>query len=103
VESDTQAGPLDEWVKNSRAKNKEQFSGYNFQSEGEEPFETTSGIKGIRAAFTLTASGNNIQFIDYFFQGGSDAKIVVTCSCSQPDGKRYTSIFDTILKTFVPK
>jgi hypothetical protein len=105
VEIDTQPGPLDDWCQQSLAKNKKLFSEADMQVGDQKPFETVSGAKGIRVPITLTpltTSSNKIQFIDYFFEGKSDAKIAVTCSCPAESGDHYAPLFDAAIKTFVP-
>jgi hypothetical protein len=102
VEIDTQAGALDAWCQQSLAKNKKLFSEVDMQVGDQKPFKTVSGANGIRVPITLTVNSNKIQFIDYFFEGKSDAKIAVTCSCPAESGDHYAPLFDAAIKTFVP-
>lgn len=103
VEIDTAPGPLDAWTAQSLAKNKVQFSQYNIQIGDQKPFATGSGVNAIQVPITLTAGGNGIQFVDYFFAGSSDAKIAVTCSCPAADAAHYIPLFETAMKTFVSR
>ncbi len=75
----------------------------NLQIIDEKPFETSSGVKGTRLVVKDTMGKVDMQQIFYFFEGASDAKLVVTASCLVGDGDHYTPLFDASLKTFSPK
>jgi hypothetical protein len=102
VEADHAPGPLKEWCQNSLAKNKAQFAQYNFSAGDLTPFVTTAGLNGFRATITISANSKNLSFVDYFFPGSSDAKIVVSCTSLYDDATHYAPIFDSAMKTFVP-
>jgi hypothetical protein len=75
----------------------------HFEIVEEQPFETSTGAKGVRQVVKDTLGKLNMQQIFYYFEGSSDKKFVVTASCLDGDGDRYTPIFDASLKTFSPK
>lgn len=101
VEVDHKAGELNEWCHSSLEKNKVQFASYNMNAGELKPFITSSGAKGFRVIFTLTANSNKLAFIDYFFSGSADTKIAITCMCQQPELDHYSPIFETAVKSFV--
>ena len=100
VEMDKKAGSLQDYSQQSLANNKKLFAEAKIEIGTPQPFDTISGIKGIRVPIALSANGNSIPFIDYFFEGKSDAKLTVSCSCPVADKDRYASIFDAAMKTF---
>jgi hypothetical protein len=102
VETDHASGPLKEWCQKSLMKNKDQFAQYNFSAGDLVPFVTTAGVNGFRIAITINANSKNLAFVDYFFAGSPDAKIVVSCTCADRDTKHYSPLFDTAMKSFVP-
>jgi hypothetical protein len=80
-----------------------------FQSSGalrdmhvvnQRPFLTAAGLDGIRVEATDMAGPYHLREIFYFFDGGSDNKLVVTASCLARDGIRDAPLFDASLKTF---
>jgi hypothetical protein len=103
VEADHTPGALDEWCHHSVEKNKVQFASNNMNAGELTPLTTSSGAKGFRVIITLTANSNKLAFIDYYFSGSSDAKMVVTCTCQQTEIDHYAPIFDAAIKTFVPQ
>jgi hypothetical protein len=102
VTVDTGAGPLDQWCKQSLAKNKVDYAAYNPRIGDPAPFETAAGVKGFRALMNLTILSKNLQFVVYFFSGSADAKIVATCSSPVDEADHYAPLFDSAMKTLVP-
>jgi hypothetical protein len=75
----------------------------HFEIVDEQPFETSTGVKGVRQVVKDSLGKLNMQQIFYYFEGSSDNKFVVTASCLAGDGDQYTAIFDASLKTFSPQ
>ncbi len=64
------------------------------------PFRTAGGIDGQRVVVTDTLGKINMRQTFYFFDGGSNAKLVVTASCLASDGATKAPLFDAAVKTF---
>jgi hypothetical protein len=64
----------------------------------EAPFLTAAGLDGQRVA-TETADPRALRQVFYFFDGGSDRKIIVSASCLPEDGAADTALFDASVKT----
>lgn len=69
----------------------------------EQSFLTSAGIKGVRIVAKATEGTMNLEHIAYFFEGSSNNKIEVVCTCLADDIEHYTPIFDASMKTFSPK
>ena len=74
-----------------------------FQIVDEQPFETSTGAKGVRLVAKDRLNQQDMQQSFYFFEGSSNNKFVVTASCLTSDGDQYAPIFDASLKTFSPQ
>ena len=74
-----------------------------FQVADEQPFETSTGSKGVRLVAKDQLSKQDMQQIFYFFEGSSNNKFVVTASCLAGDGDQYAPVFDASVKTFSPQ
>jgi hypothetical protein len=66
----------------------------------QQPFQTAAGLDGQRVVVTDTMGKLNLQQAFYFFDGGSNAKLVITASCLAADGATDAPLFDAALKTF---
>src|SRR5580704_11725175 len=60
-----------------------------FQIVDEQPFETSTGAKGVRLVAKDQLNKQDMQQIFYFFEGPSKNKFVVTASCLAGDGAQY--------------
>jgi len=74
-----------------------------FQVADEQPFETSTGAKGVRLVAKDQLNKQDMQQIFYFFEGSSNNKFVVTASCLAGDGAQYAPVFDASVKTFSPQ
>jgi len=105
VDMETQAGALNEWFKNSLAKQKAQYSSqyahFNPHIGNPTPFVTTTGTKGFRVVIRLTVGEEDIVYVFYYFAGNSNVKILVTCFSAPEDADHYAPLFDAAMKTFV--
>jgi hypothetical protein len=103
VEVETKPGPLEDWGKESLAKNRVQWADYNLRESDLTPFETAAGAKGFRTVLQITAQGKDLQWTLYLFAGSSDAKIAVSCASPAEIAEKYAPIFDAAMKTFVAR
>jgi hypothetical protein len=65
----------------------------------QEPFTTAAGLAGQKIVVTDTMNKIGVRQTFYFFDGGSDNKLVITASCAQPDGAADAVLFDAAMKT----
>ena len=72
----------------------------NVKVVSQQPFQTAAGLDGQRVVVTDTMGKMNLQQTFYFFDGGSNAKLVITASCLVSDGATDAPLFDAALKTF---
>jgi len=100
VVTEKYAKPLVEYVELNKTNLKASPIFLNLQILDQKPFEATTGVKGIRVVVKDTLGKVDMQQIFYFFEEGTDTKLVVTASCSVADGDHYASIFDASMKTF---
>jgi hypothetical protein len=67
-------------------------------------FLTAAGLDGLRVVATgpllYRVDKTPIQEVLYFFDGGSNQKIIVRATCAKTRAERYTPLFDAALKTF---
>ena len=84
-------------------KNKAQFAALGAQVGQLEPFIPTTGAVGYRAPIDLAVRGKALHYVMYFFDGGGNTKITVTCACPADEVAHYAPIFETTMKTFLPK
>ncbi|MCX5873287.1 MAG: DcrB-related protein [Deltaproteobacteria bacterium] len=64
------------------------------------PFDTDSGIKGIKLVFESKWDGKQLMQTQYYFKGTKGKMLVITCSVLPEDGPKFADIFDTAMKTF---
>jgi hypothetical protein len=103
VNSDTAPLPLIDWCSKSLAKNKAQLAAMNAQIGDLQPFFTAvPAVAGYRAPVDLTVKDKKLHYVMYFFNGGGDTKLAVTCICSAADADRYAPVFEAAMKTFYP-
>jgi hypothetical protein len=100
VNMDTSDKPLDEWCKDSLAKNTRVFADYSPMFTGLKPFATASGVTGFSSFLQLNAGGKKLHFIYYFFAGSNNARFAVTCTCAAADADHYDPLFEKAAKTF---
>jgi len=72
----------------------------NVKVVSQQPFQTAGGLDGQRVVVTDAMGKMDLQQTFYFFDGGSNAKLVVTASCLSSDGAADAPLFDAALKTF---
>ena len=64
------------------------------------PFNTDSGIKGIKLVFDSKWDGKPLMQTQYYFKGIKGKILVITCSVLPEDGPKFVDIFDTAMKSF---
>ena len=96
-------GDLVNWCAQAMQQNKAQFAALGAQVGQLEPFLTGTHAIGYRAPIDLTVHGRALHYVMYFFAGGGSSKITVTCACPAAEVARYAPIFETTMKTFLPK
>ena len=64
------------------------------------PFNTDSGIKGIKLVFDSKWDGKQLMQTQYYFKGIKGKILVITCSVLPEDGPKFVDIFDTAMKSF---
>jgi len=97
---ETFAGSLSDYVTGSLNGLKATPVLTNVQVLSQQPFRTAGGIDGQRVVVSDTMGKINMQQTFYFFDGGSNAKLVITASCLAADGATDAPLFDAALKTF---
>jgi hypothetical protein len=97
---ETAAVSLNDYVTGSLSQLKATPMLTNVKVVSQQPFQTAGGLDGQRVVVTDTMGKINMQQTFYFFDGGSNAKLVVTASCLAADGAADAPLFDTALKTF---
>jgi hypothetical protein len=103
INTDIAQMPLTEWCSKSLDKNRAQFAELKAQVGELELFHTNNPVTtGFRATVDLAARGRQIHYVMYFFAGGGDTKIAVTCACPASDADHYAPLFEGAMKTFVP-
>jgi hypothetical protein len=103
VTSKTSNAKLSNWCADAMARNQKQFASLGAQVGPLQPFTTTAGIAGYRATIDLAARGRQLHYVMYFFDGGSGAKITITCACPAADIAHYAPLFEAAMKTYAPK
>jgi len=64
------------------------------------PFNTDSGIKGIKLVFDSKWDKKQLMQTQYYFKGIKGKMLVITCSVLPEDGPKFADIFDAAMKTF---
>ena len=64
------------------------------------PFNTDSGIKGIKLVFESKWDRKKLMQTQYYFKGIKGKLLVITCSVLPKDGPKFSDTFDTAMKTF---
>jgi len=101
VNMDTSNVPLDQWCKNSLAKNTEVFAEYSPLFTGLKPFGTAAGASGFSSFLQLNMGGKKLHFVYYFFAGSNGTRFAITGTCSAEDADHYDPLFEKAAKTFV--
>jgi hypothetical protein len=102
VNIDAASLPLPEWCSKSLARNQAQFAALHARVGELERFATAANVPGFRANIDLNARGRPIHYVMYFFAGGGDTKLAVTCACAASDADHYAPLFEAAMETFVP-
>lgn len=97
---ETAAVPLNDYVTASLSQLKATPMLLNVKVVSQQPFQTAGGLDGQRVVVTDAMGKMDLQQTFYFFDGGSNAKLVVTASCLSSDGAADAPLFDAALKTF---
>jgi len=64
------------------------------------PFNTDSGVKGIKLVFESKWDRKQLVQTQYYFKGIKGKMLVITCSVLPEDGPKFSQIFDSAMKTF---
>jgi len=64
------------------------------------PFNTDSGIKGIKLVFESKPDGKQLMQTQYYFKGNIGKMLLITCSVLSEDRPKFADMFDTAMKTF---
>ena len=64
------------------------------------PFNTDSGVKGIKLVFESKWDRKQLVQTQYYFEGIKGKMLVITCSVLPEDGPKFSQIFDSAMKTF---
>jgi hypothetical protein len=64
------------------------------------PFNTDSGIKGIKLVFESKPDGKQLMQTQYYFKGNKGKMLLITCSVLSEDRPKFADMFDTAMKTF---
>lgn len=91
-------GSLADYVK----ANVEQMEMIKVKKLSEGSFKTDAGLEGTKVVAENTMTGQTMRQTFYFFKGKGDVMYVVTCTAAK-DVDNYASVFDSAVKTFVPK
>jgi hypothetical protein len=100
VDMDTSDKPLDEWCKNSLAKNTRVFADDSPTFSGLQLFATSAGVTGYSSFLRLNIGGKKLHFRYYFFAGSNNARFAFTCTCAADDTDHYEPIFKKAAKSF---
>ena len=63
------------------------------------PFNTDSGIRGIKLVFDSKWDRKQLMQTQYYFKGIKGKMLVITCSVLPEDGQKFADIFDAAMKT----
>jgi len=99
----TADGALVNWCAQAMQQNKAQFAELGAQVGQLEPFLPATGAIGYRAPIDLSVRGRALHYVMYFFDGGDGTKITVTCVCPAAELAHYAPIFESTMKTFLPR
>ena len=72
----------------------------DFRLVEEKPFATAAGLEGTRVVVTETLDEKELEQVFYFFDGGSNQKIIVSAACLLEDATQDAPLFDASLKSF---
>jgi len=64
------------------------------------PFNTDSGIKGIKLVFESKSVEKQLTQAQYYLKGIKGKMLVITCSVLSEDRPKFADVFDTAIKTF---
>lgn len=91
-------GSLDDYVTACLAPMEKGAQGFNLLDK--KPFNTDSGINGIKLVFESKWDGKQLMQTQYYFKGIKGKMLVITCSVLPEDAPKFADIFDTAMKTF---
>ena len=91
-------GTLQDYVK----ANVDQMEMIKVKKLSEGPFKTEDGLEGVKVVAENTMTGKTMRQTFYFFKGKGNTMFVVTCTAAK-DIDSYTPVFDSAVKTFVPR
>ena len=100
---ETIAAPLDDYAQASIKTilaGTEQLGATSIAVLEKKNFVTSSSVSGIRVAFRTEYKGLIIRTLQYYFDGKSGTKLIVTCTALESDKDTLDQVFDTALKTF---
>ena len=95
--------PLSEYVASSARQilaAKEKLGATSIEPLGQSDFTTESGMRGIRNVFQTMYKGFLIRTIQYYFDAGSDRKLIVTGTSLDKNKEVFDRVFDRTVKSF---
>ncbi|HSP62195.1 MAG TPA: hypothetical protein VLQ90_04355 [Pyrinomonadaceae bacterium] len=76
------------------------ISATNIKLVGWVDFATAAGVNGNKAIFETEFKGLLIRTVQYYIDGGTDRKFIVTGTCLVKDKDTFDSVFERAAKTF---
>jgi hypothetical protein len=91
------AGSLSTYIDMNIATMKKMFQ--QFKKIKRVKFKTSSKLNGEFLVINSLQQGNHLRQSFLFIQGNKGKNLVITCSCLEKDGDRFSKLFEESLKT----